>query len=116
MIRRHAVPRELSCSKVEITGRLEHPGIVPVYGLGHFPDGRPFYAMRFIRGSSLKSAIRRFHDTKYESHLQKRSDFRRLIERFPPTSAKRRPRGTAEVCCIAILSLGTSCLVGTEKL
>lgn len=47
--------------EAEITGGLEHPGIVPVYGLGHHPDGRPFYAMRFIRGDSLKVAIERFH-------------------------------------------------------
>jgi len=45
----------------EITGRLEHPGIVPVYGLGTYADGRPFYAMRFIRGESLTKAIERFH-------------------------------------------------------
>src|SRR4051812_29541200 len=32
--------------EAEITGSLEHPGIVPVYGLGQYPDGRPFYAMR----------------------------------------------------------------------
>ena len=47
--------------EAEITGGLEHPGIVPVYGLGHYADGRPFYAMRFIRGDSLKEAIERFH-------------------------------------------------------
>ena len=35
-----------------ITGGLEHPGIVPVYGLGQYANGRPFYAMRFIRGDS----------------------------------------------------------------
>ena len=34
--------------EAEITGGLEHPGIVPVYGLGTYADGRPFYAMRFI--------------------------------------------------------------------
>ena len=38
--------------EAEITGGLEHPGIVPVYGLGTYLDGRPFYAMRFIRGES----------------------------------------------------------------
>ncbi|HEV3445599.1 MAG TPA: serine/threonine-protein kinase [Gemmataceae bacterium] len=48
--------------EAEITGGLEHPGIVPVYGLGHYPDGRPFYAMRFIRGDSLQDAIARFHN------------------------------------------------------
>ena len=42
--------------EAEITGGLEHPGIVPVYGLGTYADGRPFYAMRFIKGDSLKEA------------------------------------------------------------
>ncbi len=47
--------------EAEVTGGLEHPGIVPVYGLGHYPDGRPFYTMRFIRGDNLKDAIEQFH-------------------------------------------------------
>src|SRR5919197_7591 len=48
--------------EAEITGALEHPGIVPVYGLGTYADGRPFYAMRFIQGDNLRDAIRRFHE------------------------------------------------------
>ena len=47
--------------EAEITGGLEHPGIVPVYGMGVYKNGRPYYAMRFIRGDSLKEAIGRFH-------------------------------------------------------
>jgi len=47
--------------EAEITGRLEHPCIVPVYSLGTFDDGRPFYAMRFIRGDNLEAAIDQFH-------------------------------------------------------
>jgi tetratricopeptide (TPR) repeat protein/tRNA A-37 threonylcarbamoyl transferase component Bud32 len=47
--------------EAKVTGGLEHPGIVPVYGLGAYPDGRPFYAMRLIRGDSLKEAVERFH-------------------------------------------------------
>ena len=47
--------------EAEVTGGLEHPGIVPVYGLGTYGDGRPYYAMRFIKGDSLKEAIERFH-------------------------------------------------------
>ena len=27
--------------EAEITGKLEHPGIIPVYGLGHDPPGGP---------------------------------------------------------------------------
>jgi serine/threonine protein kinase len=47
--------------EAEITGGLEHPGIVPVYGLCAYPDGRPFYAMRFVQGESLREAIQCFH-------------------------------------------------------
>jgi WD40 repeat protein/serine/threonine protein kinase len=49
--------------EAEITGGLEHPGIVPVYGLGHTADGRPYYAMRFIRGCTFTDEIVRFHET-----------------------------------------------------
>ena len=55
--RRPAAAGPGSCCEAEITGGLEHPGIVPVYGLGRDADGRPYYAMRFIRGDSLKEAI-----------------------------------------------------------
>ncbi|MFO0954140.1 MAG: serine/threonine-protein kinase [Isosphaeraceae bacterium] len=47
--------------EAEITGGLEHPGIVPVYGLGVHPDGRPYYAMRFIKGNTLQDSIAQFH-------------------------------------------------------
>jgi serine/threonine-protein kinase len=60
---RHPGHRSRFLREAEITGRLEHPGVVPVYGLGQYADGRPFYAMRFIKGNSLKDAIRAFHGT-----------------------------------------------------
>lgn len=53
--------RERFFREARITGRLQHPGIVPVYGLGHDARGRPCYAMRFIDGESLAEAIRRHH-------------------------------------------------------
>jgi eukaryotic-like serine/threonine-protein kinase len=56
-----SVARQRFLLEAEITGGLEHPGIVPVYGLGHHRDGRPYYAMRFIKGDSLKEAIAAFH-------------------------------------------------------
>jgi serine/threonine-protein kinase len=58
----HPENRRRFLLEAEVTGALEHPGIVPVYGLGVYPDGRPFYAMRFIRGRSLDQAIKEFHD------------------------------------------------------
>ena len=62
--------------EAEIAGGLEHPGIVPVYGLGSYANGRPFYAMRFIRGDSLKEAITAFH----ADESLKRDPGRRLLE------------------------------------
>ena len=46
--------------EAEITGRLEHPGVVPLYGFGSTPDGRPFYAMRYIEGETLDHAIKHY--------------------------------------------------------
>jgi len=60
-------------AEAEITGKLEHPGIIPVYGLGYYADGRPFYAMRFIEGDSLMEAIDGFHG----DHALKRDQGRR---------------------------------------
>ncbi len=70
--------------EAEITGGLEHPSIVPVYGMGTYSDGRPFYAMRFIRGDSLREAVDRFHKNR---HAQSKQDFtslefRNLLGRF----------------------------------
>ena len=67
--------------EAEITGGLEHPGIVPVYRAGPVCDGRPFYAMRFVRGDSLKDAIERFHQAEQTAATRGRA---RSAPRSPP--------------------------------
>jgi serine/threonine-protein kinase len=48
--------------EARITGRLEHPGIVPIYELTcREEDGRPFYTMRFVKGRTLVEASRAYH-------------------------------------------------------
>jgi serine/threonine protein kinase len=47
--------------EAEITSHLEHPGIVPVYGLMEDGEYGPCYAMRFIAGETLHEGIRHFH-------------------------------------------------------
>ena len=84
---RHAddpVSRQRFLIEAEITGGLEHPGIVPVYGLGTYADGRPYYAMRFIKGESLKEAIEQFHsDEPLKNDPGRRSlELRKLLRRF----------------------------------
>ena len=71
--------------EAEITARLEHPGIVPVYGLVTDADGQPTYAMRFIEGDSLADAIKRFHhsdDSKPAGADFESLEFRQLLQRF----------------------------------
>ncbi len=71
--------------EAEVTGRLEHPGVVPVYGLGHSEQGRPFYAMRFVRGRSLKEAIESFHQADLQpgrDPAERTLALRQLLGRF----------------------------------
>jgi hypothetical protein len=76
--------------EAEITGNLEHPGIVPVYSLGRNAEGRPYYAMRFIEGESFAVAIRRFHKSRREQGEGPQTrgrpswgvEFRQLLRRF----------------------------------
>jgi serine/threonine-protein kinase len=71
--------------EAEVTGRLEHPGIVPVYGLGTNHKGRPFYAMRFVRGQSLKEAIDAFHKSRRQGkrdQVERRLALHQLLQRF----------------------------------
>jgi eukaryotic-like serine/threonine-protein kinase len=69
--------------EAEINGNLEHPGIVPVYSLGARGDGRPYYAMRFIQGDSLKMAVDRFHKSTRNGDRAKRVlGLHQLLRRF----------------------------------
>ncbi len=75
--------RERFIQEAEVTGRLEHPGIVPVYSMGTWDDGRPFYAMRFIQGTTLKRAIAQFREsTQHSARHARRLDLRGLLNRF----------------------------------
>ncbi|MEQ8788626.1 MAG: WD40 repeat domain-containing serine/threonine-protein kinase [Pirellulaceae bacterium] len=35
--------------EAHITGRLEHPSVIPIYGFGRDAKGSPYYAMRYLR-------------------------------------------------------------------
>ncbi len=85
-------------SEAEITARLDHPGVVPVFGLVADGNGRPCYAMRFIRGESLRDEILRYYQKPeatgeagktapvptlaLPSSEDKRLAFRQLLHRF----------------------------------
>jgi eukaryotic-like serine/threonine-protein kinase len=76
--------RQRFIAEAEITGGLEHPGVVPVYGLGTDSFGRPYYAMRFVKGDSLKEAIAGFHEdeAKKVDPGQRSLELRKLLRSF----------------------------------
>jgi len=43
--------------EANVTARLQHPAIVPVYSTGRSRDGRPFYAMKQVSGEPLDKVI-----------------------------------------------------------
>jgi serine/threonine protein kinase len=43
--------------EAKITGQLQHPGIPAVHELGQLPDGRPFLAMKLVKGQTLQNLL-----------------------------------------------------------
>ncbi|QGJ68738.1 Hypothetical protein PBC10988_3990 [Planctomycetales bacterium 10988] len=80
---KHAESRSRFLREAQITGALEHPGIVPVYGLGFDAEQNPYYAMRFIRGISLSKAIEEhFEGGPFDTERDRILDQRRLLRTF----------------------------------
>lgn len=44
-------------SEAGITAAIDHPGGIPVYGIGLATDGRPFYVMKRLEGCTLRSLL-----------------------------------------------------------
>jgi serine/threonine protein kinase/Tfp pilus assembly protein PilF len=44
--------------EAQIGGQLQHPGVVPVYEMGTFPDRRPYFAMKLVKGQTLAALLR----------------------------------------------------------
>jgi serine/threonine-protein kinase len=49
--------RERMIREARILAKLEHPGIVPVHDVSTLPDGRVFYAMKLVKGTSLNEHL-----------------------------------------------------------
>jgi serine/threonine-protein kinase len=52
--------------EAQIGGQLQHPGIVPVYELGTFPDRRPFFAMKLVKGRTLAVLLKERVDPRHD--------------------------------------------------
>ena len=45
--------------EAKITGKLEHPGIIPVYQLGYRENGTAYYIMRYVKGETLEEQLKK---------------------------------------------------------
>lgn len=65
------------------TGRLQHPGVVPVHDMGVLEDGRWWFTMREILGRTYDDALRELHEQTTPDGWPSRSgapSFRRLVD------------------------------------
>lgn len=70
--------------EAKAAAQLEHPGIVPIHGLGVDSSGHPFFAMRFVQGESLGRASERFHAEPHagQRYAEWSLRLRKLLTRF----------------------------------
>jgi len=43
--------------EAQVTGQLEHPGVVPVHEMGVDPEGRVYFTMGLVKGQSLSAVL-----------------------------------------------------------
>ncbi|MCG8584488.1 MAG: serine/threonine protein kinase [Pirellulales bacterium] len=68
--------------EAQVTGRLEHPSIVPVHQLGENAEsGKAFYVMRFLGKRTLEDAIAEYHERR-ESGDKNPLHLHRLLTSF----------------------------------
>jgi formylglycine-generating enzyme required for sulfatase activity/tRNA A-37 threonylcarbamoyl transferase component Bud32 len=81
------VPRVLQrfVEEARTSANLQHPGVVPVYDVGQFPDGRLYFTMKEVRGRTLSDVIHEVHKASRDGTWRagpSGATFRRLIEAF----------------------------------
>lgn len=66
--------------EAEVTARLEHPGVVPVYSRGVDEAGYAYFTMRYVRGEPLSAAIAGLHAP--DNRRSRRRVLNRLVDRL----------------------------------
>ncbi|MCP3919651.1 MAG: SUMF1/EgtB/PvdO family nonheme iron enzyme [bacterium] len=59
--------QERFLEEAQVTGQLDHPGIVPIHDLGLDEEGRPFFTMRLVQGRDLAERLRSQADPDWSS-------------------------------------------------
>jgi serine/threonine protein kinase/tetratricopeptide (TPR) repeat protein len=78
---RNSSALERFLEEAQITGQLEHPGIVPIYDIGYQANGTPFYSMKLVRGETMEKYIEEMHELAADS-TERTLQFRKLLRSF----------------------------------
>ena len=78
----NSAERQRLSREAEITGKLKHPGIVPIHTSGQDLAGQPYYVMQYVEGRTMKDAISDWHQTNESGDSGKFAtfEFRRLLQ------------------------------------
>ena len=71
--------------EAQITGQLQHPGIIPIHDIGKDDEGHPFYTMKLLDGQTLHAVLGKLRagdaDTEHDWPLGRRLNvFQRICE------------------------------------
>jgi tetratricopeptide (TPR) repeat protein len=68
--------------EAQVTGQLEHPGVIPVHELSIDENGQPFYIMKFVHGKTMKDVIKEYHEHKNDAASPREVQWLRLMNIF----------------------------------
>jgi hypothetical protein len=64
--RGHADVQRRFVEEAQVGGQLQHPGVVPVYELGQFPDRRAYFTMKLVKGRTLAELLKERPDLRHD--------------------------------------------------
>ncbi len=67
--------------EAQISGQLEHPGIIPIYDVGFRENGTPYYTMKLLRGGNMEEAIEMLHKLP-RGRSERQLAYNRLLRQF----------------------------------
>ena len=80
--------RQRFVDEARVTGRLQHPGIVPIYEMGQTDSGTPFFAMKLVEGNTLADLL-----AKADHSARDRSRHMHIFQQVCQTIAYAHSRG-----------------------
>jgi eukaryotic-like serine/threonine-protein kinase len=84
--------------EAQIAGQLQHPGVVPVYEMGQFPDKRPHFTIKLVKGQTLARLLAQRQDPA-EERPRLLKVFEQVCQALAYAHARRHPpRSETEQC------------------